>query len=35
MTEKKTLRTSIWVKEEGVWKLHFHQGTEMKAERDD
>lgn len=35
LTEKKTLRTSIWVKEEGVWKLHFHQGTEMKAERDD
>jgi len=35
LTEKKSLRTSIWVKEEGVWKLHFHQGTEMKAEGDD
>lgn len=26
-TEGRSLRTSIWVKEEDRWKLHFHQGT--------
>lgn len=26
-TEIRSLRTSIWAKEEGRWKLHFHQGT--------
>ena len=29
--EKRSLRTSVWVKEEGEWKLHFHQGTEKKG----
>lgn len=28
--ESRSMRTSIWVKEEGRWKLHFHQGTEIK-----
>lgn len=26
-TEEKTLRTSIWIKENSDWKLFFHQGT--------
>ncbi len=28
--ENKSLRTSIWVKEDGMWRLHFHQGTEIQ-----
>jgi hypothetical protein len=26
----KSLRTSIWIKEDGRWKLRFHQGTEIR-----
>ncbi|TCI46150.1 DUF4440 domain-containing protein [Exiguobacterium sp. SH3S2] len=26
-TEKTTLRSSIWVRIDGVWKMRFHQGT--------
>lgn len=33
-SEEMSLRTSIWVKEDGLWKLHFHQGTEIRGGRD-
>ena len=26
---RESLRTSIWIREDGLWKLRFHQGTEV------
>jgi hypothetical protein len=28
-TIRESLRTSIWIREDGLWKLRFHQGTEV------
>jgi len=30
--EVKTLRSSIWTREEGKWRMLFHQGTQRKSE---
>lgn len=31
--KKYSLRSSIWIKEEGRWKMTFHQGTLLDEER--
>lgn len=28
--EKKSLRSSVWVKDSGEWKMKFHQGTNIE-----